>query len=192
MKTRERTKNRLGIDIGKVIMSPVVGGKSDTSFLSGGIDQAMRTSASPGAFSNIPILVKAFWGQVWLISKAGINVQRKTRLWLQHQRFYERTGISRNCLRFCLKRHEKAHHCQAIQITHFIDDRIDVLSHLRNVVPNLYLFGEQPRLRSIPKWITHVLNWNETLEAILEDIRLPASGTDENIKGQRYDEPYYT
>lgn len=81
MKTRENTKNRLGIDIGKVIMSPVIGGKADTSFLSGGIEQAMQTPPSLGAFSNISILVKAFSGRVWLISKAGHNVQRKTILW---------------------------------------------------------------------------------------------------------------
>lgn len=174
MKTQEKTKIRLGIDIGKVIMSPVVGGKADTSFISGGIEQALRTPPSPGAFSNIPLLVKAFSDQVWLISKAGHNVQRKTRLWLQHHRFYERTGISANRLRFCLKRHEKADHCRAVQITHFVDDRMDVLSHLRGIVPKLYLFGEQPRLKKIPSWVTHTLNWDETLKVILEDIGSPS------------------
>ncbi len=179
MKTQKKINIRLGIDIGKVIMSPVIGGKSDTSFLNGGIEQAMETPPSPDAFQIIPILVKAFSDEVWLISKAGPNVQRKTRLWLHHHRFYERTGVSENSLKFCLKRHQKADHCRSFQITHFIDDRIDVLTHLRNIVPNLYLFGEQPRLKKIPDWVNHVLNWNESLKVLLEDIQQPAlSNTD--------------
>lgn len=168
---RNKLKNRLGIDIGKVIMAPVVGGKADTSFLRGGIEQAMQTPPSPGAIFNIRKLVKVFSGRVWLISKAGPNVQHKTLLWLQHQAFYDKTGVSAANVMFCLKRHEKALHCRTIRITHFIDDRIDVLCHLLGKVPYLYLFGEQPKIKKNPRWAIPVLNWNEASAAVLKDFR---------------------
>ncbi len=170
MKTQSKQKNRLGIDIGKVIMSPVVGGKADTSFLTGGIERAMQTPPSPDAFETVRVLSGIFSNQVWLVSKAGLNVQKKSRLWLRYHQFYQQTGVSENRLRFCFKRHQKADHCRELGITHFIDDRMDVLSHLRDSVPHLYLFGEQPRRKYIPKWVTHVLNWNEVLTAILKDV----------------------
>ena len=44
---------------------------------------------------------------------------------------------------FCLKRPEKAIHCRELGITHFIDDRTDVLAAMIGVVPLLYLFGPQ-------------------------------------------------
>jgi hypothetical protein len=42
-------------------------------------------------------------------------------------------------------------------LTHFIDDRTDVLDHLRGVVPHLYLFGVQTG--AIPPWTVHVIDW---------------------------------
>jgi hypothetical protein len=47
------------------------------------------------------------------------NPQReKTRLWLQHRAFFERTGIAPNYLRFWFERREKAAHCQELGLTH--------------------------------------------------------------------------
>lgn len=169
MKRLNRKNKKLGIDIGRVIMAPISGGKSDTSFLSGNIEQAMKTPPSPYAIEGVKCLVKLFEGKVWLVSKAGINTQNKTRLWLEHQDFYNKTGLEKHNIRFCLKRHEKAGYCDELGITHFIDDRLDVLKHLRYVVDNRYLFGEQPKLNCIPDWVKHVNDWNETLDIIKSD-----------------------
>ena len=84
MSTKRTIVPRIGIDLGKVIMEPVVGGKADTAFLSGSIEKAMETPPSPGAFEGVKTLVAAFGGRAWLISKAGPNVQRKTKQWLRH------------------------------------------------------------------------------------------------------------
>jgi len=169
MKNTTDKKLKLGIDIGRVIMAPVVGGKSDTSFLTGGIEQAMQTPPSPNAIESIIKLINLFNGNVWLVSKAGVNTQNKTLLWLDHREIYQETGLSRDNVRFCRKRHEKAGHCKELGITHFIDDRIDVLKHLKYIVPNLYLFGEQPKLDYIPGWVQHVNDWNEARDNVIKD-----------------------
>ena len=159
-------------------MAPVQGGKADTSFLSGTLEKAMKTPPSPGALDGVARLVEAFEGQAWLISKAGPTVQTKTRRWLRHWDFYAATGLSPDHLRFCLKRQEKAGHCKQLCITHFIDDRLDVLGHLRGVVPNLYLFGEQPKLEQIPAWLTAVADWPQTTATILRNLDIVGCSAD--------------
>ncbi|WP_129777985.1 hypothetical protein [Peristeroidobacter soli] len=50
-------------------------------------------------------------------------------------------------------------HGRELGITHFIDDRIDVLQAMRSVVPNLYLFG--PQFGPQPPGMRHVHGWAE-------------------------------
>jgi hypothetical protein len=151
--------NRLGIDIGRVLIAPdAADGRADTSFIGGSLEAALATPPYEGMFETVPDLVKRFGGQVWLVSKAGPRVQEKTRHWLRHQRFFERTGIAPDHLRFCLERPQKAQHCRELAITHFIDDRPDVLEHLEGVVRNRYLFGPQRKphfmagVVAVPTW----------------------------------------
>ena len=67
------------------------------------------------------------------------------------------TGVPRDHVRFCRKRHEKADHAKEIGLTHFIDDRLDVLEHLRGLVPQLILFGE--RQPETPPWVFGATDW---------------------------------
>jgi len=167
---------RIGIDIGRVIMAPVVGGRADTSFLRGSAEDAMRTPPSPGAFEGVRTLVDLFEGRAWLVSKCGYEVQRKTKRWLRHWDFYEETGLAQGNLRFCLKRPDKAIHCKQLKLTHFIDDRLDVLEHLEGLVSNLYLFGEQRNREPAPDWLTPVIDWNTATRTIAEDMAGPEGG----------------
>jgi hypothetical protein len=156
----------LGIDIGRVIIGPADDhGRADTSFLSGTPDRAMETPPAPGAFDAIAQLSEAFDGAVWLVSKCGPSVQAKTRRWLEHWKFWTATGVAPDHLRFCLERRDKALHCRELGITHFIDDRIDVLTHLRGLVPALYLFGHQKEPAA--SWVQPVLTWPAVLTAVL-------------------------
>lgn len=170
MSKQRHQEPRIGIDIGRVIMAPVVGGRADTSFLTGDLEAALRTPPSPGAFDGVRRLVEAFSGRAWLVSKAGRSVQDKTKRWLRHWDFYAETGLPREHLRFCLKRPEKAGHCKQLKIGFFIDDRLDVLEHLRGTVPRLYLFGEQPRLETMPDWVAHVPDWGAATAEVLRDL----------------------
>lgn len=170
MNKHRNSEPRIGIDIGRVIMTPVKGGKADTSFLSGSLEKALATPPSPGAFVGVRSLVSAFGGRAWLVSKAGPKVQYKTKQWLRHWDFYGETGLPRAHLRFCLERSQKVGHCRQLKITHFVDDRLDVLEHLHGSVAKLYLFGEQPSLDEVPDWVTPVADWRETTEAVLRDL----------------------
>ena len=157
---------KLGIDIGRVIIAPG-DDNADTSFLRGSIRDALNTPSYPGAFDAIRLLVSHFESRVWLVSKAGPTTQEKTRLWLEHYGFYQATGVHRENLRFCRKRHEKALHCEELGLTHFIDDRLDVLRHLRFITNHLYLFGDQKPGIIPPAWVNLSPDWNTVLQLIV-------------------------
>jgi hypothetical protein len=153
---------RLGIDIGRVIIKPAMT-RDDTSFLDGSDEEAMETLPNDGAFEAIAMLVAHFNRKVWLVSKAGQKVSMRTRQWLRHWDFYNQTKLPQENLFFCKERADKRGICERLRITHFIDDRLDVLSHMKGVVPNLYLFGPQPP-RPPVTWAQPVLDWRSVLE----------------------------
>jgi hypothetical protein len=132
----------LGIDFGGVIND----GSShpsgdDTTFLSGGFAEAMETPVMAGAMDAITRLNALFDGRVWIVSKCGPRIQKRSEDWLAHHHFFDLTGVSSSHLRFCRQRPEKADHCAELGVTHFVDDRSDVLRYLVGVVDNLFLFG---------------------------------------------------
>lgn len=131
----------------------------------------MRTPPMPDAFESIRGLTELFAGQVWLVSKAGPRIEARTRRWLDAWDFFRQTGIVRDNLRFCRQRHEKADHCRELGITDFIDDRVEVLQHLRGVAPRLYLFGPQKRMTHVPEWAAHVLTWREADKTVRSKLR---------------------
>jgi hypothetical protein len=156
MKNEEATM-KLGIDVGRVLISPGDESRPDTSFIGGTTEHALSTPPYEGMFDVVPALVSRFDGQVWIVSKCGKRIQERTLQWFERHRFFERTGIDRRNVRFCLKRPEKAVHCRELGITHFIDDRTDVLHAMAGVVANRYLFGPQPNpaspgMRHVPTW----------------------------------------
>lgn len=151
---------RLGIDIGRVLIAPSDGSSDDTSFIGGTFADALATPPYPGMFEYLPVIVQRFKGAVWLVSKAGPRVQERTLQWLAHHRFHELTGIGMAHVRFCRERHQKADHCIDLGLTHFIDDRKDVLQHLEGLVEHRFLFG--PQTGATPeKGLTRVATWAE-------------------------------
>lgn len=136
----------------------------DTSFFDGDLDAMVRTPPVDGVFDVLPALVGRF-AEVWLVSKCGERTQRRTELWLAHHRFFERTGIEPDHVRFCRRRADKAVHCRELGITHFVDDRRDVLDAMRGVVPHRYLFG--PQSEPIPPDVVHTPNWTDVRAALL-------------------------
>jgi hypothetical protein len=154
---------RLGIDIGRVI----IGGEgADTQFLAGDEASAMATPAVAGAFDAIAELMRLFDGDVWLVSKAGPRIQARTRRWLDERGFFDATFVPRDHLRFCRERREKADHTLTLELTHFIDDRFDVLRLLEGIVPHRFLFGPQRRPYASGPTLTQVRDWRALLHAI--------------------------
>ncbi len=156
----------LGVDFGRVIndsASHPTG--DDTTFLSGTEEDVLATPAMPGAFAALNRITDLFDGRVWVVSKAGPEVQAKTVMWLRYNKFFDVTGIPSNHLRFVRKRAEKRGACARIGVTHFIDDQVGVLQGLVGAVPHLYLFGRQEG--PIPDFILSTPTWRD-VELALE------------------------
>jgi hypothetical protein len=161
--SRRTQPPRLGIDIGRVI---IAGDGPDTHFLDGDETQAMAAPAVDGALPAIAELVRRFEGRVWPVSKCGPRVEGRRRRWLDAHGFYAATGVDRERLRFCRQRPDKAVHARALELSHFIDDRADVLAHLDGVVAHRFLFGPQRQPPAPRSTATPVLTWAALLEAV--------------------------
>lgn len=163
---------KLGIDVGRVLIAPGDDSRPDTSFIGGSLENALGTPPYEGMFDVVPELVERFAGQVWIVSKCGPRIQQRTLQWFEHHRFFKRTGIDPANVRFCLKRPDKAVHCREIGITHFIDDRADVLQPMLGTVPELLLFGPQ-RDRHVSASFRHVQDWSAVARALLLQTSAP-------------------
>jgi hypothetical protein len=154
---------RLGVDIGRVIIH---GDGPDTSFVGGSAEDALSAPAVDGALAALARLQLRLAGRVWLVSKCGPKVQSRTMAWFDHHRFFESTGLSRERVRFCRDRRDKAPICKELGIGLFVDDRRDVLEAMSGVVPYRFLFGAE----SASANLVPVLDWREAEAAILETI----------------------
>jgi len=154
----------LGVDIGGVIIDKDANDDSDTSLFG---PNFLNATAVTGAFESLTQLATSF--KTYLISKCGPNVEQRTREWLAHNNFYATTGIPEGHLRFCGKRNEKAAICAELGVTHFVDDRLEVLSYLP---PNIkkYLFRSNPeevqKFEKFLKQVTKVESWEALLHAL--------------------------
>jgi hypothetical protein len=161
------THNRLGIDVGRVLISPGDDSSPDTSFIGGSLEDALRTPPYVGMFDVLPALVEIFAARVWIVSKCGARVRERTEAWFEHHRFFERTGIDRANVRFCRERAQKAPICAELGITHFIDDRADVLEPMRGIVANRFLFGPQREPPTMDSGLTSLKDWRAVAREFL-------------------------
>ncbi len=123
-------KHRIGFDVGGVVIDRV-NDKTDTSFFS---DRYLDSTAVPHVFEEVAGLVTRFGpDDSFIISKCGENVQRKTLEWLLHNGFYARTGMLPAHVHFCLRRDGKHPIAQELGLTHFVDDRVEVLGYMKSV-----------------------------------------------------------
>jgi hypothetical protein len=149
----------LGIDVGGVLVDRVAEG-SDTSFFGA---NPMATPAVPGAFDAVAKLCSEDFGyRVHIVSKAGPKIAGLTREWLGRTGFFEQTGVSPSNVWFVRKRIDKAPICARLGITHFVDDRLDVLEHL-TTVEHRYLFlgglGQHPAPKHVPPRFRTADSW---------------------------------
>lgn len=159
----------LGIDIGGVLVDRVAEG-DDTSFFGG---RPMETPAVAGALEAIPELLDLFEHRVHIVSKAGPKISELSRQWLGLRGAVGPNGLSPANVHFVRKRPEKAPICKRLGITHFIDDRLDVLGHL-TMVPCRILFigglGENPVPIGIPADVHVTSTWTEICDLLRRDL----------------------
>lgn len=164
------TKEILGIDIGGVIIKRV-SRTEDTSFHG---NNYMRTPAIPGMFEALRRLVNERFGtQVYLVSKASQRTEEKTLEWFAQYCFFEHTGVLPDHVRFCRERRDKAPICAELGVTHFVDDRFQIMGYLMGVVPHLYLFRPYHEtyhedVRRFSHLLPHVRQVNSPEELVAE------------------------
>lgn len=163
-------ENHLGIDIGGVIIAQTAP-DADTSFFG---DNYLRTPEVEGAIDTIAQLNASdgFDGNISLVSKAGEDTIRKTRGWLQYREFYERTGINPSRVYFTAERTGKVAVARELGITHFVDNRAEVLKYLAKTVPNLYLFQpEESEVEKYAKVLSSITARVENMQELDQELR---------------------
>jgi len=121
---KKNSSEALGIDLGDTIFTT-----------QNGIKFPFR-----GAYGIIKKLVEQrFKERSYIVSR--VNPEQKVRALtiLKEESFHELTGLPAKNVEFCELRHEKAPICERLGITHFIDDRPEVMSHMQTV-PHRFLF----------------------------------------------------
>ncbi len=163
------TKKALGVDIGNVIINNRL---IDPEVKE--VDEAVYAAFPPseGVFNSLKPLNDYFNCEVYLISKCTEWAQEQILLWLKAHDFYTKTGIKEANIYFVRQRHEKDGVCRKLGITHFIDDRLEVLSHMIESTPNLILF--QPNDAEVKEFeqflpkVSVAKDWVEVVEKVTE------------------------
>lgn len=155
----------LGIDIGGVLVDRVAE-DSDTSFFG---DRPMDTPLVAGSLEAVQALIEMFEWRVYIVSKAGPKIAELSRAWLGRHGFVGPEMIPPSQVHFVRKRPDKADVCERLGITHFVDDRLDVLDHLVTV-DRRFLFtgglGAQERAREVPESVIEINHWSRIVSLL--------------------------
>lgn len=160
-------KKTLGVDIGNVIINNRLNDPEVSK-----VDEVVYAGFPPsdGVFDSLKTLNEYFNGEVYLVSKCTEWAQEQILLWLAAHNFYKKTGIKESNVYFVRQRHEKDGVCRKLGITHFIDDRLEVLSHMVESTSNLILFQpDEDEVKEFEKFLPNVKvanDWNEVVEQI--------------------------
>lgn len=124
----------------------------------------------PGAIASVAELARSpFEGRVHVISKRRPETNELTLEWLRRRGFFTQVGIPESHVHFCRRREEKHPICQAHGVTHFVDNRLEVLSYLETVSYRFLLNAQEEEMdtfrHALPQ-VVRVANWNEIVRHI--------------------------
>jgi hypothetical protein len=162
-------KKALGVDIGKVIIDHRRITKEEAKLLG---ERYSEIPATKDVFTSLKRLNdERFFGNIFLVSKVKEEHENRTTKWLRDNDFFNKTGIVPENVCYCRERSDKEKICRDNNITHFIDDRLEVLSHMIGKVPNLYLFHPDPKeveeFKQFLPNVTRVESWEEVNSLML-------------------------
>ena len=123
----------IGIDLGGTIFSKT---NEDT--------KEQEIYIFPNSFKILSKIVEKF-DNVYIISRVNSQQRERSLAWLNSSEFFKKTGISPNNLFYCFDRRDKAIFGKALELTHFIDDRPEVLIHLNE---NIFKILFAPKLKN--------------------------------------------
>ena len=158
----------LGVDIGNVIINHRLTDKNDKTLHE---ERYSTIPAGEGVYESLKRLnIEKFHGNIFLISKCTPWAEEKILAWLKDNDFYTKTGVKPENVFFCRERHEKDKICRDNNIAYFIDDRLEVLSHMVDTVSQLFLYqpdqAEIDEYRQFLPKVTIVESWTEIVDKI--------------------------
>jgi hypothetical protein len=161
---------RIGLDIGGVITNR----DNDNTEYSLFGDRYLEAPPMPGCLEAVHSLATSnrFGPEIYLVSKAGPKVQGIISSWLDHNQFFDITTINPKNLHFVLTRSEKAGVAKELKLTHFVDDRFEVLSYLQ-FITNLYLFhpdsSEISKFADFLQYVKTANDWVSLIKILLPE-----------------------
>jgi len=154
----------LGVDIGNVIIDyrPIIGTKDETLWN----EKHSDLLPAENMFDCLKELNEGkFKDSIFLVSKLKVEQDSRTLAWLKDNKFFEKTGINPKNMFFCRERSDKEKICRENGITHFVDDRLEVLSYMIGVVPNLYLYQpDEEEVRQFKQFLPKVIRVTDWLD----------------------------
>mmetsp|Transcript_36168 Transcript_36168/g.79162 ORF Transcript_36168/g.79162 Transcript_36168/m.79162 type:complete len:168 (-) Transcript_36168:33-536(-) len=127
---------------------------------------------APFAFEMIKHLISKYAAEnVFIVSKAGPEIQKKIRQWLDNSCFYEATGFMRPNVIFVRHYVDKAEIVRALGISVFFDDSCKVVKALAplEVVERIFWMHADPReIKQIPRRLRSKVaitqEWSSTMK----------------------------
>ena len=162
-------KKGLGVDLGNVIIDHVGFGTTPAFFPSG---DSNVIPPVPGVLHALRYLnQERFHDNVFVVYNASDVADQKITSWLKSHDFFAQTGISPERVARTQNGRDKSSVCKLYQATHFIDDRLEVLSHLVGKVGNLYLFRPQQkeveRYQDFLRHVWQVNSWDDIVQSLI-------------------------
>jgi hypothetical protein len=107
---------------------------------------------------------------VYVVSRVNDDQSLKAYGWFRTFQFFENTGLTPNKVYFCYERHEKGPICQRLGVTHFVDDRPEVMMHMPVGVKKYLMNPTSFDLDKHGLQDSHpVTNWNEVRSLLFYD-----------------------
>jgi len=162
-------KECLGVDLGNVIIDHLGFGTTPEFFHTGDYNIIPPV---PGVHEALKRLnEKRFGCEIFVVYNATDVADQKINSWLLAHDFFSRTGISPDRVRRTQNGRNKLSICQTYGATHFIDDRLEVLSHLIGKVENLYLL--RPQRKEVEQFETSLASvrqfetWDDLVQSMI-------------------------
>lgn len=159
----------LGVDLGNVIIDHLEFGTTHEFFQSGDYNIIPPV---PGVFDSLFRLnQERFDSNIFVVYNASDVADQKIMSWLKAHDFLNRTGISPDRMSRTQNGRNKLSVCELYRATHFVDDRLEVLSHLVGKVRNLYLFRPQQKevdqYQDFLPYVQQVIDWDNIVRLLL-------------------------
>lgn len=154
---------RLGVDVGGVIMDWIPYLETERSYLG---DNYRETPVMEGSLEALKQLNESqFKNNIYIISKYSEHGPDRMYDWIESKDFYLKTGIPKEHVHLCGTDAEKTPIGEKLELSHYVDDKPEILETFVGKIPNLYIFNPadgakyDSSIQSVSSWadlLTHL------------------------------------